>query len=127
MFDYKALPRLTLFQNHIRSKGGIDQEESQSDVHTQRHALFFAVVELMLKVKPNDSNVPARNISFRTFFSLLKLYGSSVDSVSYLTNAEPGVGPCEVVGVYFQRPNPPSTDDEKFNMLFPVAREKTRR
>jgi hypothetical protein len=112
MFDHKALPHLTRFQNRIQSKGGNDQEELQSDVRMQRHALFFAVVKLMIKEKLNDGDVPATNISFRTLFSVLNLYGSCVDSISYLTNAEPGVWSCEVVGVYFQSPYPPGTDDE---------------
>ena len=49
MFDNKVLPHLTLFQNCIRPEGGKHQEELQSDIRTQRHALFFAVVKLMLK------------------------------------------------------------------------------
>ena len=50
MFDNKALPRLTLFQNCIRPERGKHQEELRSDIRTQRHALFFLpLVKLMLK------------------------------------------------------------------------------
>jgi hypothetical protein len=66
---------------------------------------FFAVVEFMFKCETyNDGNVPATKLSCTTFFSLLNLYGSCVDSISYPTNAETGVRSCEIVGLYFQSP-----------------------
>ena len=48
MFDHKALLHWMLFQNRIRPKGGNIQEELQSDIRMQRHALF-ALVKLMIK------------------------------------------------------------------------------
>ena len=56
----------------------------------------------------------------RTLFSLLNLYGSCVESISYLTKEFGQVRS----SAYISSPYPPGTDDEKFNTLLPVAREK---
>ena len=97
-------------------------EEGRKMTSTGRN-VRFCVARLIVKRKMID-DVLAINLSYTALLSLP--YDFCVDSISYLTNAEPGVRSCGNLGTYFQNPYL-HFDAERSNTFLPVARENTRR
>ena len=97
-FDHKGFSKLYMTERGHPLRGATKWRP-----HAQTYAFKLPWVNFRLS-KVNQRDVLETNLSMRSIFRPLNLYGSFVVAISYLTNAEPGVRSCEDSGTYFHNP-----------------------